>query len=209
MTSYRFHDIANLRQEIAVAAARMIAEEGTSYDLAKRKAARLILGNSRITSEILPDNTTIENEVRLYNELFLAHTQPARLQHLRVISFQLMKKLEMFNPYLAGAVMNRTGGEYSDIHVQLFTENVKEVEIFLLNQRIDFNVSESPHFRGKSHVIETIHFVWQGEAVHMTVYDPDDIRRQNKFFGAHYERANLTELQRLIDESGKIDKNKF
>ena len=209
MTSYRFHDIANLRQEIAVTAARMIAEEGTSYDLAKRKAARLILGNSRITGEILPDNTTIENEVRLYNELFLAHTQPARLQHLRVISFQLMKKLEMFNPYLAGAVMNGTGGEYSDIHLQLFTENVKEVEIFLLNQRIDFNVSESPHFRGKSHVIETIHFIWQGEAVHMTVYDPDDIRRQNKFFGAHYERANLTELQRLIDESDKIDKNKF
>lgn len=121
MTSYRFHDIANLRQEIAIAAARMIAEEGTSYDVAKRKAARLVLGNTRVTGEILPDNPTIENEVRLYNELFLADTQPARLRHLRMLSLQLMKKLEKFNPYITGAVMKGTGGEHSEIHLQLFT----------------------------------------------------------------------------------------
>ena len=209
MTSYRFHDIANLRQEIAIAAARMIAEEGTSYDVAKRKAARLVLGNTRVTGEILPDNPTIENEVRLYNELFLADTQPARLRHLRMLSLQLMKKLEKFNPYITGAVMKGTGGEHSEIHLQLFTENVKEVEIFLLNQDINFNVSESPHFRGKSHAIETIHFLWCDEMVHVTVYDLDDIRRPNKFFGAHNERANLNELQELSDESGKIIGNKF
>ena len=209
MTSYRFNDLANLRQEIAIAAARMIAEEGASYDVAKRKAARLILGNSRVTGEILPDNSTIENEVRLYNELFLTDTQPARLQHLRILSFQLMKKLEIFNPYITGAIMKGTGGEHSEIHLQLFTENVKEVEIFLLNHGIDFNVSESPHSRGKSQIIETLHFIWQNEMVHLTVYDPDDIRRPNKFFGAYYERADLGELQRLIDESGKIIRNKF
>lgn len=39
MTVNRLIDIANLRQEIAIAAARMIAEEGTSYEVAKRKAA--------------------------------------------------------------------------------------------------------------------------------------------------------------------------
>ena len=209
MTSYRFNDIANLRNEIAIAAARMIAEEGTSYDVAKRKAARLILGNSRVSGEILPDNPIIENEVRLYNELFLSDTQPARLQHLRTLSFQLMKKLEKFNPYITGAVMKGTGGEHSEIHLQLFTENVKDVEIFLLNNGIVFTVSESPHFRGKSHAIETLHFEWQDETVHVTVYDPDDIRRPNRFFGAHAERADLRELQRLIDENRNINRNKF
>ena len=34
MTINRLIDIANLRQEIAIAAARMIAEEGTSYEVA-------------------------------------------------------------------------------------------------------------------------------------------------------------------------------
>ena len=121
--NYRFNDLAQLRQEIAIAAARMIAEEGTSYDAAKRKAARLLLGNSRITGEILPDNQTIENEVRIYNELFLSDTQPARLRHLRLLALRLMKRLERFNPYITGAVLNGTGGEHSDIYLQIFADN--------------------------------------------------------------------------------------
>ena len=140
MTINRLIDIANLRQEIAIAAARMIAEEGTSYEVAKRKAARQILGNSRITGEILPDNMSIEKEVKLYNELFLADSQPARLLRLRTLSLKLMQELEEFNPYITGAILNGTGGEHSDIHIQLFTDNVEEVERFLLNKAIDFDV---------------------------------------------------------------------
>lgn len=209
MTFYRLNDIANLRQEIAIAAARMIAEEGTSYDVAKRKAARMILGHSRITGEILPDNPTIENEVRLYNELFLSDTQPARLWHLRHLSLQLMKKLAMFNPYVTGTVLKGTCGEHSDIHLQLFTDNVKDVEIFLLNNGIDFNVSESPQSHRKYPAREIIHFLWQNEMVHLAVYDPDDIRRPDKFFGPHYERASLDELQSLVNSQNMKTNAKF
>lgn len=201
MTINRLIDIANLRQEIAIAAARMIAEEGTSYDVAKRKAARQILGNSRVTGEILPDNMAIEKEVKLYNELFLADSQPARLLHLRTLSLKLMKELEEFNPYITGAILNGTGGEHTDIHLQLFTDNVKDVEIFLLNMGIDFDVSELPHFRGKGHVIETIHFMWHNEIAHLTVYASDDIRKSAKLFGTNFARANMGELQQLIGGS--------
>ncbi len=198
MTVYRFNDIANLRQEIAIAAARMIAEEGTSYDVAKRKASRMILGNTKITGKILPDNATIENEVRLYNELFLSETQPARLQHLRHLSLKLMKKLDKFHPYITGAILKGTCGEHSDIHLQLFTDNAKDVEIFLLNNGIDFDVSESPQSRNYRSIRETIHFIWNDEMIHLTIYDPDDIRKPNVFFGQHHERASLSEWQRLI-----------
>lgn len=201
MTINRYIDIANLRQEIAIAAARMIAEEGTSYDVAKRKAARQILGNSRITGEILPDNISIEKEVKLYNELFLADSQPARLLHLRTLSLKLMKELEEFNPYITGAILNGTGGEHSDIHIQLFTDNVKDVEIFLLNKNIDFNVSELPHFRGKGHILETIHFMWHKEIAHLTVYESDDIRKSGKLFGTHFARTNIEGLKQLITQS--------
>lgn len=200
MTTYHFNDIANLRQEIAIAAARMIAEEGATYDAAKRKAARMILGNVRISGEILPDNSTIENEVKLYNALFLSDTQPARLRYLRHLSIKLMKKLEMFNPYITGAILNGTGGEHSDIHLQLFTDNAKDVEIFLLNHSIDFSVSESPQMHGKLSQRETLHFAWHNEMAHVTVYYPDDIRKPDKFFGPHYERATLNELQDILDE---------
>lgn len=198
MTINRLVDIANLRQEIAIAAARMIAEEGTTYEVAKRKAARQILGNSRITGEILPDNITIEKEVKLYNELFLADSQPARLLHLRTLSLKLMKVLAEFNPYITGAILNGTGGEHSDIHLQLFTDNVKDVEIFLLNNNIHFEVSELPHFRGKGHVIETIHFMWHNEIAHLTVYESDDIRKSGKLSGSRFARADIHGLQQLI-----------
>lgn len=199
--TYRFNDLTHLRQEIAIAAARMIAEEGTSYDVAKRKAARLILGNSRITGEILPDNQTIENEVRIYNALFLADTQPARLRHLRLLAVQLMQKLERFAPYITGAVLNGTGGEHSDIHLQIFADNVKDIEIFLLNEGIEFSVSESPQSRGKSRTIEIIHFRWHDEVIHLTVYDADDIRKPERFFGPHAKRTDLDGLRRLINEN--------
>lgn len=206
MTINRLIDIANLRQEIAIAAARMIAEEGTSYEVAKRKAARQILGNNRATGEILPDNITIEKEVKRYNELFLADSQPARLLHLRTLSLKLMTELEEFNPYITGAILNGTGGEHSDIHLQLFTDNVKDVEIFLLNNGIDFDVSELPHFRGKSHVIETIHFMWHDEIAHLTVYESDDIRQSGKLFGSGFARANIDGLRQLIDKNSAQEK---
>ena len=41
-------DPARLREEIAQAAARMIAEDGADYATAKRKAARQVLGDIRV-----------------------------------------------------------------------------------------------------------------------------------------------------------------
>src|SRR5690554_66079 len=73
-------DVEQLRAEIAACAARMIAEDGADYATAKRKACRQLLGDRRINGKIIPDNSQIEDEVRAYNELFFADTQPARLQ---------------------------------------------------------------------------------------------------------------------------------
>ncbi len=143
-------DAELLRAEIAAAAARMIAEDGADYGNAKRKAARQILGDAKVRGDVLPDNAQIENEVRLYNELFFDDTQPARLLHLRKLALRLMDDLAQFQPYLTGAVLNGTAGEHSDIHLQLFTESAKDVEIFLLNKNINFEVSETRHFKKQS-----------------------------------------------------------
>ena len=65
---------------IAVAAARLIVEEGMEYGAAKRRAARDLGGNAR--NGDLPGNDEIEDEVRAYLELFRADTQPAELAEL-------------------------------------------------------------------------------------------------------------------------------
>ena len=192
-------DSATFQRQIDVAAALLIAEEGASYETAKRNAARTILGNARINSEILPNNEAIENELRRYNRLFLSKKQPARLQHLRLLALQLLKKLQPFCPYITGAVLNGTAGEYSSIHIQLFTDNAKDVELFLLNENIRFDVGELAKFKKNNRIIETIEFIWRNETVHLIVYEPNDLRRPDRFFGEHAQRADLARLIDIIN----------
>ena len=90
-----------LRAEIAMLAARMIAEDGADYATAKRKAAKQLLGNRKIKGDVLPDNAQIEQEVREYNELFFGDTQPQRLLHLRQLAAGLMEELARFHRYLS------------------------------------------------------------------------------------------------------------
>ncbi|HEY8607289.1 MAG TPA: hypothetical protein VIM12_09280 [Noviherbaspirillum sp.] len=190
-----------LRAEIAAAAARMIAEDGADYGTAKRKAARQVLGNTKVRGEYMPDNGQIEEEVRLYNELFFADTQPERLRHLRRVALQLMQEFERFSPYLTGAVLNGTAGEHSDIHLQLFAESAKEVEIFLINKNVDFEVSESPHFRKRDEPVEVLSFLWKNEGVHLALYEIDDLRGALKTPDGKLVRADVQILRTLINDS--------
>jgi hypothetical protein len=195
------NNLDTLRAEIAATAARMIAEDGADYGSAKRKAARQILGNTKVRGEYMPDNAQIEDEVRAYNELFFADTQPARLQHLRKTALQLMQELAPFSPYLTGAVLNGTAGEHSDIHLQLFAESAKDVEIFLINKNVNFEVSESAHFNKRDEPVETLSFLWRNEGVHLALYEMDDLRGALKAPDGKPIRADLPTLQTLITES--------
>ncbi len=182
-----------LRAEIAALAARMIAEDGADYASAKKKAAKQLLGNQRIKGDVLPDNAQIEQEVREYNALFFGDTQPQRLQHLRLLALEIMEQLEQFQPYLVGAVLNGTAGQHSDIYLHLYTDNAKDVAIFLLNKDVQFEVSESYNARNES--IETLSFLYKNEGVHLILHEQDGLRsgqtRSN-------ERANLSALRQLI-----------
>ncbi|ENZ76436.1 MULTISPECIES: hypothetical protein [Ralstonia] len=191
-------DPARVREEIAVSAARMIAEDGVDYATAKRKAARQVLGTeSRAPGEWLPDNEQVETEVREYQALFQAESQPRVLALLRRIALVLMEGLAIHNPYLAGAVFNGTASEHSDIHLQVFCDSPKDVAIFLLNAGVDFDTTESAHFAGRDEV-ETLSFLWRGQwpagpesrelarelraetgtpvGVHIALYDMNDVR---------------------------------
>lgn len=200
MTKTYFHDADGIRTEIAVAAARMIAEEGVSYGSAKRKAVKQILGDERANREFLPSNAQIEDELRTYNELFLSDSQPARLRHLREIALELMDDLAPFHPYLTGAVLNGTAGEHSDIHLQLFVDNPKDVEIYLLNKRIDFDVSEVSHFKPNHPPVEMLSFMHKHEGVHLALYQPDDLRGALKVKqGELATRADTAAVRLLLE----------
>ncbi len=201
MPTHPLSDTELLRAEIATAAARMIAEDGVDYGTAKRKAVKQILGNNKVRGDVLPDNAMLEEEVRLYNELFFGDTQPARLLHLRNLAVHIMTELAPFQPHLTGAVLNGTAGAYSDIHLQLFTESAKDVEIYLLNKNIDFEVSESSHFKGRSDPVETLSFIWQQEGIHLALYETDDLRGAiKKSPSGRQERADIHAVRALITQ---------
>jgi hypothetical protein len=200
MTPNVIEEVQLLRAAIAAAAARMIAQDGADYGTAKRKAARQILGDTQPPLNVLPDNAQIEAEVRVYQSLFHADTQPARVFRLRTLAAEIMEGLAAFNPFLTGAVLNGTAGPHDDIHLQLFADSAKEVEIFLLNRNVQIDISETPHFKGPRYgEVETVSFMWHDEGVHAALYELDDLRGavKNRSDGKQL-RADLAAVRALL-----------
>lgn len=198
------NQLALLRAEIASAAARMVAQDGSDYATAKRKAARRILGDAQAASlrDALPDDAQIEDEVRQYHAVFNAGTQPARLLRLRTIALEVMERLAEYRPFLTGPVLNGTAGEHDDIHLQLFADSAKEVQIHLLNHNVNIEISETAHFKGpRFEPVETVSFLWHGEGVHAELYEEHDLRGAKKQkAGERLARADIAALRELINQ---------
>ena len=124
------------RRVIASTAARLMAEDGVSdYTQAKRKALQ---GLRLPENTRLPENAEVEVELRHYQRLFQDEEQQQRIDRLRRLAHRIMLLVQGFNPYLTGAVLDGTAGRHAEIDIQLFTDSAKDVEIFLLNQRIEY-----------------------------------------------------------------------
>jgi hypothetical protein len=132
----------DLRAEIAATAARLIAEEGCDYGQAKRRAVHDLVGDAR--SAPVPDNAEVERELRRHLRLFGGGGHTARLAALRRMAASLMERLAAFDPHLTGAVLNGTATGHSDIHLHLYVDSAKDVEMYLLDAGVDFDVDEGP-----------------------------------------------------------------
>ncbi len=166
-----------LSAEIAVAAARLIVEEGMEYGPAKRRAAR-DFRTTRTAS--LPSNDVVEDEVRAYLELFHADSQPVELSALRTLAAAWMERLAAFRPYLAGAVWRGTATRLNTIHIDLYCDDSKEAELALIDLRVDYEVSSIDWPAGRSFDVLNM-FVPDralGGNAHLafTVLDYDDLR---------------------------------
>lgn len=130
----------DLRAEIAATAARLIAEDGCDYAQAKRRAVHELLGDAR--TAVVPDNAEVERELRRYLQFFEAQTHPGLLAGLRATALDMMERLSEFEPHLTGAVLNGTATEHSDVHLHLYVDSAKDVEVFLMNSGFEFDVGE-------------------------------------------------------------------
>jgi hypothetical protein len=199
---------SSLRDQIAAVAARFIAEDGLDYAGAKERAVREVIGEARHRhADCMPDNARVQAAVREHQALFMADTQPLRLAHLRAVACDVMRFLigagPDLEPFVTGAIVNGTAGEHSDVHLLIFDDNAKDIEIFLLNAGVDFDVAEA----AGTHDGETLSFLWpqrsvapspfgsygEREAIHLTVLD-----RRDQRVASNVERANLVALEKLL-----------
>jgi hypothetical protein len=210
----------NLRTELAATAARLIAEEGCEYGQAKRRAAQEILGDE-VRRSTMPDNQEVEHELRRYLKLFGGEAHRALLAAMREAAVEIMQTLQEFDPHLIGAVLNGTATEHSDIHLQLFVDSAKDVELRLINLGIDFDVDDGDDDADRPAALERLSFVVPFIApsvgqprrvgIRLHVYQPDAIRvapRYRRHVAGEADmhtieaagRANLNSVRRLIDE---------
>jgi len=201
-------NLQHIRQLIAQQAARMMAEDGISdFAYAKKKAGRQV---GAISNDVLPSNVEIEDELKLYNALFLSDEQPENLYQLRKNALFTMRLLERFNPYLTGSVLDGTAGLGSETHIHLFADSLKDVEMFLLNQQIPF-VSNEKSYRimndGKRDkkgdnrkTVPVFTLEMDTGLIKLSVFEVDDIRVGTKRAtdGSHAQRANIDEVSDLL-----------
>jgi hypothetical protein len=190
---------SQMRARIAAVAARLMAEDGIEdYALAKRKAARQ-LGASGTQS--LPANEEIEAELRAYQALYQGDEQRNRIRELRAVALDAMRSFADFNPYLSGAVLKGTAGRYADIDLQLFTDEHKGVELFLLNRNLPYTVSEHRHYCGdEPRSVPVLRLDWQGVPLNVSVFAAKDERSSLKasLAGRQIDRAGINAVAALV-----------
>jgi hypothetical protein len=194
---------SDVRSELAALAAQLIADSGLDYQSAKRKAARQVFGDGHISAAMLPDNEVVDQFLLEHLELFdRDHGQ--RVSRYRKAALVLMERLIDFNPYLAGAAWKGIVAAHAPVHLQVFTDDAKELEIRLLNEGVNFDVVEIAHFAGRNDV-PALTFYWQQDVpILVSVYRYDDLRgalkRQKSGNGpARADRGNLAAVRELVE----------
>ena len=203
---------SQLRQLVAQNAARMMAEDGISdYGYAKKKAGRQL---GVVDANCLPSNAEIEEEIRLFHEIYNSDDQPEALRVLRQDALAAMQIFSRFNPHLTGSVLDGTAGQYAETHIHLFADSAKDVEIFLLNQQIPYDSNDKSYrvrdrksgdkkTSGKnSERLKVPMFTLEGPNgfIKLSVFEFDDIRFSTKHpaSGGNSERLDTEGLKALL-----------
>lgn len=175
---------ASLQQEIAVRAARLVAEDGHDFSHARLKAAAQVLGDTARATAALPDKEQIETALRAHLRAVEPDAYRQRLWRLRTLAQHWMQILAPFHPCLVGPVLNASATQHCPVHLHLFADSAKDVEMALLDRRLDIRVADADGAGPRAQ--ERIGFVLPPSAAGpgtgptamlLTVFDTDALRQ--------------------------------
>src|SRR5258708_40250437 len=105
---------------------------------------------------------------------------------------------------VAGAVLKGTAGRYSDIDLQLVTDDGKAVELFLLSRDIAYDISDQRHYAGdQARAVCVLKLDWQGVPVNLAIYSLKEERGTLKatLAGRPIERAGIQAVPHLLSHA--------
>ncbi len=187
------------RLRIAHLAARLMAEDGIEdHGLAKRKAARQA---GVADTRQLPGNDEIDAALREYREIYHPDAHREQLTELREIAVRAMTEFEKFNPHLVGSVLSGIAGKYAGIQLQLFTDDIKAVELFLIDLGADYEADQTSFYSGEARITVPLFTIDDdGVEIEISVLSPRDERLPLKtsLAGKIIERAKLAAVEALL-----------
>ena len=189
------------RSAIAVQAARLMAEDGIEdYGHAKRKAAKQL---GMPDARHLPNNDEIDAALREYQGIYKPDDQRQRTRLLRDQAISNMRELAAFNPHLTGSVLSGIAGPYAMIHLQLYTDNIKAVELFLIDRGIAYRTAQTRLYAGSElRTLPVFTIDDEGTEIELTVLETRDLRAPVRATpeGRVIERAKLQVVETLLDQ---------
>lgn len=190
----------NIRREVAVEAARIMATEGQrNFMAAKRKAADRIGASTRL---VLPSNREVEEALRAYQGFYGGDRHTDHLQTLRETAIEVMRGLEDFRPRLVGPVLDGTADGHSRVSLHLFNDPPETVLFHLEERGIDFH-QEQRRIRwhdGTHRDIQLLVTDVNDIAVELALFSLIDLRQAppSPVDGKPQKRARLPEVEILL-----------
>jgi len=144
-----------IKLSVANLAAQLIMEEGIKdYLYAKKKAAKSLGINENAN---LPTNSQIDKAIDEFNKIFNPNIDIEFLQQFKTQALELMSIFKNFKPHLMDQLSQGIIPKFPEIKINLFADNLKDVEYVLLNSDLSYDFKEvKMNAKGGKHSVKSI-----------------------------------------------------
>ena len=145
----------NIKISVANLAAQLIMENGIKdYLYAKKKAAKSLGINENAN---LPTNSQIDKAIDEFNKIFNPNIDIEFLQQFKTQALELMSIFKNFKPHLMDQLSQGIIPKFPEIKINLFADNLKDVEYVLLNSELSYDFKEvKMNAKGGKHSVKSI-----------------------------------------------------
>ena len=177
----------NTKLSVANLAAQMIMEEGIKdYFFAKKKAAKSLGLNENVS---LPTNIQIDKAIEEFHKIFNQDTNIEFLEHFKDQALNVMDLFKSFKPHLMNELTKGIIPKFPEIKINLFADNIKDIEYVLLNSEISYEFSETKMYKksGKNSIksVPTIYLDSLSIPAEIKIYFENDFFSFKKNFLQH------------------------